>query len=235
MPRSMSKSQIDKLGERLGRPSPAPEDLDRLRSLITEYLPPLQGVVETLRERLNVAVTPRLKTEGTLTDKLRRGINLSAMQDIAGCRIVEEMGLLDQDAMVRKICDAFPGARVVDRRAKPSHGYRAVHVIVKLDGFPVETQVRTALQHLWANLVERLADNWGRDIRYGGDPLDPDTPAQVWGFAEGYNRRQIVDAFKTLSAVITSAEDGALPLQHEEVLRSFLQGAVDAWKRKPPA
>jgi ppGpp synthetase/RelA/SpoT-type nucleotidyltranferase len=37
---------------------------------------------------------------------------------------------------------------VIDRREKPSHGYRAVHVIVECGGRMVEIQVRTELQHL---------------------------------------------------------------------------------------
>jgi ppGpp synthetase/RelA/SpoT-type nucleotidyltranferase len=36
---------------------------------------------------------------------------------------------------------------VIDRRAEPMHGYRAVHVIVFPDGAPIEIQVRTAWQH----------------------------------------------------------------------------------------
>jgi hypothetical protein len=36
-----------------------------------------------------------------------------------------------------------------------------------------EIQVRTSQQHLWAEIVERLADRWGRQIRYGGQPDDP--------------------------------------------------------------
>jgi hypothetical protein len=39
------------------------------------------------------------------------------------------------------------------------------------DGFPVEIQVRTRLQHEWAELFEKLADQLGRGIRYG-EPLN---------------------------------------------------------------
>jgi hypothetical protein len=39
-----------------------------------------------------------------------------------------------------------------------------------VDGFIVEIQVRTTLQDLWAQAVERLADEVGREIRYGGVP-----------------------------------------------------------------
>jgi ppGpp synthetase/RelA/SpoT-type nucleotidyltranferase len=51
-----------------------------------------------------------------------------------------------------------------------SHGYRAVHVIVKVSGFPVETQVRTALQNSWAQATESLADSFDPEIKYGRGP-----------------------------------------------------------------
>jgi N-acyl-D-aspartate/D-glutamate deacylase len=35
-------------------------------------------------------------------------------------------------------------------------------------------QVRTRLQDTWAQIVERLADVFGRQIRYGEPPTDPD-------------------------------------------------------------
>lgn len=50
----------------------------------------------------------------------------------------------------------------------PSHGYRAVHVIVDREPVTVEIQIRTALQHLWAELSERLADVVDSSIKYGG-------------------------------------------------------------------
>jgi len=48
-----------------------------------------------------------------------------------------------------------------------SHGYRAVHLIVTTQGASVEIQVRTSLQHLWAELSERLADVIDSRIKYG--------------------------------------------------------------------
>jgi hypothetical protein len=59
---------------------------------------------------------------------------------------------------------------VADRRKTPSHGYRAVHFVVRLDGIPVEVQVRTELEHSWAQLSEKLADMVGPAVKYGGGP-----------------------------------------------------------------
>jgi ppGpp synthetase/RelA/SpoT-type nucleotidyltranferase len=43
-------------------------------------------------------------------------------------------------------------------------------VIPIVDGYPIEIQVRTLLQDLWAQTLERLADALGRGIRYGTEP-----------------------------------------------------------------
>jgi hypothetical protein len=50
------------------------------------------------------------------------------------------------------------------------HGYAAVHVVVFPDDAPIEIQIRTAWQHEWAELFEKLADLVGRGIRYGESP-----------------------------------------------------------------
>jgi ppGpp synthetase/RelA/SpoT-type nucleotidyltranferase len=72
------------------------------------------------------------------------------------------MGLSEQDHLVSQIAGLFPGAKKVDRRKRPSHGYRAVHLIVSVERRVVEIQVRTAMQDLWAQAMERLADKVGR-------------------------------------------------------------------------
>ena len=64
----------------------------------------------------------------------------------------------------------FPKITVVDRRTKPTHGYRAVHIIVELFERAVEIQVRTGSQHMWAELSEKLSDVLDPAIKYGGGP-----------------------------------------------------------------
>ena len=92
------------------------------------------------------------------------------MQDVVGLRLVSNLVLVQQDRLTRDLRALFPASRIVDRRKRPSHGYRAVHLIVDLNGIPVEIQIRTHYQHLWADITERLADAWGRGIRYGRPP-----------------------------------------------------------------
>lgn len=118
---------------------------------------------------------PRLKTPTTIIDKLiREKTRLSAMQDIAGVRVVVDGTLNQQDEAVQLALDRF-GGTVVDRRSAPTHGYRAVHLITEVDGFRVEIQIRTLLQNLWAQITERVGDVVGRGVRYG---VLPDNPAR---------------------------------------------------------
>ncbi|MGC2405830.1 MAG: hypothetical protein WA431_05425 [Candidatus Cybelea sp.] len=75
-----------------------------------------------------------------------------------------------QNRVVELLTRAYPSARVVDRRANPAHGYRAVHVIVQESGHYIEVQVRTHLQNGWAQLSEKYSDLYDQRIKYGGGP-----------------------------------------------------------------
>ncbi len=117
-----------------------------------------------------------IKNTGTILEKLRRsgGSGLKSMQDLGGMRIVGMFDRRGQDEVTEWVCVLFAdeerAPKVIDRRAAPMHGYAAVHVIVFPDDAPIEIQIRTARQHEWAELFEKLADLVGRDIRYGQPP-----------------------------------------------------------------
>lgn len=173
----LTKSQIEKLGARLvGVAQPEPDDLAALHELLAAYDEVLARATVTVRDRLGVAPTARIKNTGTILEKLERygGSWLKSIQDLAGMRIVGDFDRDGQDALVGRLVDLFAdaprAAKIVDRREEPVQGYRAVHVIVFPEGIPVEVQVRTRIQHEWAETFEKLADRIGRDIRYGEPP-----------------------------------------------------------------
>jgi ppGpp synthetase/RelA/SpoT-type nucleotidyltranferase len=212
----LSRSQIDKLGKRLRQAGPnnvSDEDLNLLEQLLATHQTVLTTVQLRLAKELELPVTGRTKSTGTLVEKLQRSptMALSRMQDIAGARLVAEMNRTVQDQLVARIVELFPGAEKKDRRAEPSHGYRAVHVIVKYEQWFVEIQVRTTLQDLWAQVFERLADRWGRGIRYGDLPNDPD--AEV---GSGYTRREIVELLMEQSERLHIAEELAVEFAEDE-------------------
>ena len=173
----ISKSQLGKLGDRLrDRAEPDPVDRALLEEVLIAYGEALQVVTADLRE-LGFVPASRVKTTETIIDKLRRGrgSSLKSIHDLAGARVVLHGDLAAQEAAVGLFsAGRDPEPTWIDRRADPRSGYRAVHVVVRVDGIPVEVQFRTDLQDIWAETFERLGDVWGRQIRYGGSPApDP--------------------------------------------------------------
>jgi putative GTP pyrophosphokinase len=166
---SFTKSQIDRLGERLRKGSPSEADLRLLDEYRRSFGEAYDGVVRTIRKRLNLRPGGRpAKSTTSIIEKLRReSIRLTQVQDIAGCRVIVA-NVKAQDRAVQLLCQAFPNAIIMDRRTNPSHGYRAVHVIVTMSETLIEIQVRSTLQHLWAEFSERLSDKVDPAIKYGG-------------------------------------------------------------------
>jgi putative GTP pyrophosphokinase len=169
----LTKSGIDRLGLRLKGLEPNDEDLKALDAYRKSFESSYESVVTAIRRDLKLEPTGRpAKSTTSVIDTLRReSIRLSQMQDIAGCRLIVR-NVLEQDRVVRRLRRQFPGSVLIDRRKKPSHGYRAAHVVVTLAGKPIEIQVRSRLQHLWAELSEKLSDSVGTALKYGGGPAD---------------------------------------------------------------
>jgi ppGpp synthetase/RelA/SpoT-type nucleotidyltranferase len=73
----------------------------------------------------------------------------------------------EQESVVAELIRIFPDVTVIDRRTLPSNGYRALHIVVGSQGKLIEIQVRTSLQHLWAELSEKYSDVVDPGIKYG--------------------------------------------------------------------
>lgn len=86
----VSKSQLDKLGDRLRDSGEADAaDLDLLEEVLTGYHGALQVIIGRLRE-LGCDPTHRLKTTSTIIGKLRRdrSSSLKSVHDLAGTRVI---------------------------------------------------------------------------------------------------------------------------------------------------
>jgi len=166
---TFSKTQIDRLGDRLRREPFSQDDLRLLDQYRRSFGAAYETVITTIRDRLQLEPTGRpAKSTSSIIEKLRReSIRLSQVQDIAGCRVIVA-DILAQDQTVAILRETFENIRIMDRRTNPSYGYRAVHVIVEAGGLNMEVQVRSSLQHLWAELSERLSDVVDSNIKYGG-------------------------------------------------------------------
>jgi len=111
-----------------------------------------------------------IKQIGSAAAKLRRMFTkLSGVEDIAGCRVIvpspDDIDRLLVECMTLRV------SRVRDYYRVRSHGYRAMHLVVRAaDERPVELQLSTLVQHAWANLVESFASIVDSELKYGGGP-----------------------------------------------------------------
>lgn len=171
--RPVSRNQLDQAGSRirraakLGEPVTAGllESIDRFRAWHLETVAGIQTRLTNLFHEAaglppeRIPITSRLKTSEAIVAKLRRTpTSLTRMQDIAGARIVVP-SLNTQDLTLPMVHRLFNESVVdtKDQREEPDeHGYRAIHVIVKLDGRLAEIQLRTRWQDRWAQLVEAI-------------------------------------------------------------------------------
>ncbi|HEY0078255.1 MAG TPA: hypothetical protein VGB73_06385 [Pyrinomonadaceae bacterium] len=165
----ISKTQVDRLGDRLRKGNISDDDLRLLDMYRRSFSEAYEIVVRAIRQELSLEPTGRpAKSTTSISDKLRReSIRLTQIQDIAGCRLIVA-DIANQELVVQSLKNLFEDVTVIDRREQPSHGYRAVHVVVRSRGKSIEIQVRTQLQHLWAELSEKLSDVIDPAIKYGG-------------------------------------------------------------------
>lgn len=223
MPTSLSNTQIDRLGNRLKGQSLTEDGIRVLDEYRRSFGSAYESVVRIVREELHLEPTGRpAKSTSSLREKLNReSIRLVQVQDIAGCRVVV-VDVVEQDRVVAALRAALGDATVIDRRATPSYGYRAVHVVAKVSGKIVEIQVRTVVQHMWAEFSEKLSDVVDPSIKYGGGPAQIRKTLELASDAvKGFEvaEKQLAD-FKTslaeARAVVESKEQ--VPKQFEEAL-----------------
>lgn len=86
---TVSKTQIDKLGERLRAGKQSSEDFLLLESYRQSFAKAFEATIDLINKSLNLVATGRpSKSTPSILEKLRReSIRLSQIQDIAGCRI----------------------------------------------------------------------------------------------------------------------------------------------------
>jgi len=169
--RAPSKSKIDALGERLRSGTLEVADVRVLDQYRVSFGPACDEVFQSLRDGTFSLVSARpAKSTRSIIEKLKREtIRLSQVQDIAGCRVIVEDCVI-QDQLARVIRDRYPRSTLIDRRTRPSAGYRAIHIVVGDGERWVEVQIRTRLQHIWAEVSEKLSDLVEPQIKYGIGP-----------------------------------------------------------------
>jgi ppGpp synthetase/RelA/SpoT-type nucleotidyltranferase len=163
---------------------------------------PLSAVAANLRYHVlkaeaevggRVEVTQRLKRQDTLVGKLdRERGNVTQMQDIGGVRAVVP-SVPHVYRVRRRLLKSWTIIRERDYIASPKDdGYRALHLVVRRAGLPIEVQVRTRGQDLWANAIEEAGRQTGVQFKFG----------------EGPEKERAV--FANVAALIADVEEGKL-------------------------
>lgn len=115
---NLSKTRIDALGDRLRRGRPTQDDLVLLDEFRVSFGPAYDYVVEKLKEmKLAPTGRPEKSTPSVMAKLMRETTRLSQMQDIAGCRILVD-DLMQQDNIRDAVEAVFRGCIVFDRRWK---------------------------------------------------------------------------------------------------------------------
>ena len=89
MKNALSKTQVDRLGDRLKGGSHTESDLRLLDAYRRSFGEAYEAVVQIIRQHGELPTGRLAKSTLSIVEKLRReSIRLSQMQDIAGCRVV---------------------------------------------------------------------------------------------------------------------------------------------------
>lgn len=155
----------------------------------------------------NLPVTSRLKTSSAIVAKLRRGEgSLPRMQDLAGARIVAP-SLAEQELSLTVVTRLFENdiVGVKDQREQPDeHGYRSIHVVLRLDGRLAEIQLRTIWQDRWAQIVEGLDSRVSKKLSEGANA----DVSSFFDLKHGVGPAELLDWLRVLSEEFRKADLG---------------------------
>ena len=109
----LTKSQVDRLGDRLRNDLHNERDLKLLDGFRRSFHAAYEITVNAIRDRTKLEPTGRpAKSTTAIIEKLKReSIRLSQVQDIAGCRIVVGT-IIDQNQIVSSFANLFPNGCV---------------------------------------------------------------------------------------------------------------------------
>lgn len=179
----ISKSKIDKAGQALAKDSfKSADEYVELESIFDAYrrdhLQPLTETTMELQRWLSAwcsqyYIAQRLKRKPQIIRKLNRlSVRLTQLQDIGGFRIIVDdnrmVDTLSKHILERvKTTSDFRIYRTTDYRVKgrDDTGYRSLHMIFSRDDLKLELQIRSKIQHYWAEGVERASVIYGHQLK----------------------------------------------------------------------
>jgi ppGpp synthetase/RelA/SpoT-type nucleotidyltranferase len=185
-PKGFSKSKIDWAGKvlvsetsTLEEKETAIEILDNWRAIHRYPMHIFKKRLKDVSEKIddNALVVQRLKRLPSIIKKLQRKyygnnptMNLSQMQDIAGCRVVMSNVELAKRLYKENYVKGDLKHKKVNEKDYITYpkedGYRSIHLIYRYksdkegkkdyNGLLIEVQIRSKLQHLWATAIETV-------------------------------------------------------------------------------
>lgn len=220
-----SKSKVDKADQALAKGNArTEEELIELESVFNDYrkshLQPLTELTLELQRwpteyGAKYYIAQRLKRKPQIIRKLNRlHVRLSQLQDIGGCRIIVADNR-DVDRLAKFLAEKLSVTaklKATDYREKgrDDTGYRALHLIFTRDSVSLELQVRSQVQHYWAESIERTSVVYGHHLKEKeGDP-------------------RVVGYFKALSDVFYEIESGRQPAPQSKIEIDRLREATEA-------
>lgn len=194
----VSKKELNRISKRIVENTDTIEDLQKLSDFRAEHSKIIKSFVWSLRSIINnkkiklsnrnrIIISQRLKRLPSIIGKLKRfpELRLSRMQDLAGARIIlpnikdteEVANYLKNKVYKQKDKNNFLFIREKNYILEPKEdGYRSIHQIFKyqgkkesqLEGYQIELQIRTRLQHQWATSVEIIDSIKQQSLKTGG-------------------------------------------------------------------
>ncbi len=181
----LSKSRIDRAGVAFAKSNfKTAEEMIELEDVFDEYrkshLQPLSETTLELQRWLHgydsdYYIAQRLKRKPQIIRKLDRlSVRLTQLQDIGGCRIILEKNS-DVDKFLMFLQEKVKSQsnlkidRITDyrERGRDITGYRSLHILLSHSGFKLELQVRSRIQHYWAESIERTSVIYGYHLKEG--------------------------------------------------------------------
>jgi ppGpp synthetase/RelA/SpoT-type nucleotidyltranferase len=184
-PNEFSKKKTDKAGKILSTPGITEEEKflaiavsDNWRAAHSYPMHIFKKRLKSVSEKIdkNSLSVQRLKRIPSILKKLNRSydgkkatMNLTQMQDIAGCRVVmSNIKLVNKLYVDEYLHGNLKHKKVNDKNYilnPKSDGYRGIHIVYKyfsdkgkteFNGLLVEIQIRSKIQHIWATAVETV-------------------------------------------------------------------------------
>ena len=215
-----SKKQVRKAGEHLVSADLESDDFENSVPIFHNWRSahafPMQVMLDFLRKNAlridkSAVAVQRLKRANSIFDKLFRekGMSLSRMEDIAGCRVVlsDVRYVFKLHQLIRKSRTKNILHRERDYLSAPkSSGYRGIHLVyryngqkVPFQGMAVELQLRSRIQHSWATSVEVFGT-------YTRQALKASVGTAEW-----------LEAFRLISVELARLEDCPVPEEYGDV------------------